>query len=670
MGGSTRVCSINRQEAIDKSPRKKKTAIFVRSQAFVMPRHCSAVGCKSRDTKDIRKSGITFHRLPKKGNPRRTTWIINSRRKGPEGKGQWDPQSGFIYFCSKHFTPDSFELSGVSGYRRLKDDAIPTIFENQPRERGNAGKCATKQRGRPRSVDKHISVKTSTINEDSENQEISNNEAVVQKVAENECENGEGEDKHVQPPPQPSSEAPQTSEETSLEDPPPDPSSPQPPPRPPSPSCYMRRLPPPPGFYLPKEHNYAQLCPLVWRKRYDKAIDSLEKALRLLSAARRRENRLRHALLRLRENRLRSTLFRTREGAKGKEARGGRFSSWTSQKGQGAKVERGCRDLEGLEESANEGATDEIDLLAEGWNGQTQAKGKVTGEEEEGCCFYCGRDNEGNKVSGYKEATVGADEVQGSHTKYKPKRIQEIKKKAKVLKEQKSENSRTDAAPVEQQSYYLYYCESAENEDTMQVVTMELQPHQLNTEDETSLELHNNAEAVQQLALLHPQTDMHTSSGPIQYQTTLQETSAPFQLQQIQVLQPQQGLLLPDLATKEKSDVEMEQGQQFFWVQERTDDHVLLMSVPTEARERNRVDVETVIETVQPQVILERYQSKDAEERDGLSVKCDSTALTVTGWENGQITHQSDMRPTADVRERLKEHLEGFQLQLSSEFID
>uniref|UniRef100_A0A9J8AGV1 THAP domain containing 7 n=1 Tax=Cyprinus carpio carpio TaxID=630221 RepID=A0A9J8AGV1_CYPCA len=589
-----------------------------------MPRHCSAVGCKSRDTKDIRKSGTTFHRLPKKGNPRRTSWIINSRRKGPEGKGQWDPQSGFIYFCSKHFTPDSFELSGVSGYRRLKDDAIPTVFEIQPHGGGDAGKCATKRRGRPRNVDKHISVKNSTNNEDSENQEIFNNEAVVQKVAENECEKGEGEDKHGQPPPQPSSEAPQTSEEMSLDDQQP---SPQPPPRPPSPSCYMRRLPPPPGFYLPKEHNYAQLCPLVWRKRYDKAIDSLEKALRLLSAARRRENRLRHALLRLRENRLRSTLFRTRDGPKGKEARGGRFSSWAAQKGQGAKVERG-RNLEALEESAN----DEIDLLAEGWNGQVQTKGKVTGEEEEGCCFYCGRDNEGNKVSGYKEAT--------------------------------SETSRTDVAPVEQQSYYLYYCESAENEDTMQVVSMEL----LSTEEETSLELHNNTEAIQQLALLHPQTDMHTAPGPVQYSTTLQETSAPFQLQQIQVLQPQQGLLLSDLVTKEKSD--MEQEQQFFWVQEGTDDHVLLMPVPAEARESNRVDVEAVIETVQPQVILERYQSKDAEERDGLTVKCDSAVLTAMGWENGQLSHQSDLRPTGDVRERLKEHLEGFQLQLSSEFID
>lgn len=602
-----------------------------------MPRHCSAVGCKSRDTKGLRKTGITFHRLPKKGNPRRTSWIINSCRKGPGGKGQWDPQSHYIYFCSKHFTPDSFELSGVSGYHRLKDDAIPTLFEIQPHERGTARRCVTKRRGRPRNEDKHISAKNSFNNEDSESQEIFKDVKSSEQVKRDE--------NRGQPPPQPSSEDANIAVDDQLAVPFSPPS-----PHPPSPSCYMRRLPPPPGFYLRKEHNYAQLCPLLWRRRYDKAIDSLEKTMQLLSAARRRENRLRNTLLRLRENRLKSTLIRVRDGVKGQEGKSGRFSNWVAQKG---------------------------DLLTESWNGQAQARSNVVVEDEEGFCFYCGRDSEGNKVIGNREAPAGPDDVQGFQVSCRHKGMKEIKKKvsvSKILKDQGSGDTITDVPPIEQQSYYVYYCESAENEDTMQVVTMELEPHQLNAKNEASLDLQGDVVGtIQQLAVLQPQTEeihpqMHTVHGPVQYSSTLHDHSAPFQLH---VLQPHQGLLISEIDTKDKSESEMDKGggQHFYWVQERTDDHVILMSVPAETTEQSKGEnVEGVIEAVQDQTVLERFHLRVTEENE----KCNSTPLKTTGWGNSQVTHQSNLRHTVcgDVRERLKEHLEGFELQLSSEFID
>uniref|UniRef100_A0AAX7T456 THAP-type domain-containing protein n=1 Tax=Astatotilapia calliptera TaxID=8154 RepID=A0AAX7T456_ASTCA len=233
---------------------------------FQMPRHCSAGGCKSRDNHETRNAGVTFHKLPK-GAARRNLWISNCHRAD-----SWDPQTNFVYFCSKHFPPESFELSGSSGIRRLKEDAVPTLFDFPPaakHKRAGRHSHSGAQDGTHQEINQRHTAEEPTVEKS-----VSSTEETTQDM-------------------------PGFSQETSgleqlsqQELGPPPPES-----RPVSPSRYMRRLPPPPGFYLSKEHSYAQLCPLLWRRRYDQVVDCLEKALRQLHAARRRESRLRSTVL-------------------------------------------------------------------------------------------------------------------------------------------------------------------------------------------------------------------------------------------------------------------------------------------------------------------------------------------------------------------------------------
>ncbi|XP_057683819.1 THAP domain-containing protein 7-like isoform X2 [Corythoichthys intestinalis] len=240
----------------------------------MMPRHCSAGGCKSRDNRETRNAGITFHKLPKEAS-RRNLWISNSHRSD-----FWDPQTDFVYFCSKHFKPESFELTSCSGIRRLREDAFPTVFDSSSAKSYKwLGEVLNPEDGKV--SHEHNTDKCQTLDE-------STNQTSLDAKETNEEPDGS------------SHEAGEDGEQLS-----PRRKTPSPPPASPtrsvSPSRYMRRLPPRPGFYLPKEHSYALLCPLLWRRRYDKAVDYLEKTLRQLHAARRRESRLRSSLLRLRD---------------------------------------------------------------------------------------------------------------------------------------------------------------------------------------------------------------------------------------------------------------------------------------------------------------------------------------------------------------------------------
>ncbi|KAF4080660.1 hypothetical protein AMELA_G00173810 [Ameiurus melas] len=566
-----------------------------------MPRHCSVTGCKSRDNKEARFAGVTFHRLPKKGNPRRTTWIVNARRKGPGGKGLWEPQSDYIYFCSKHFTPDSFELSGVSGYRRLKDDAVPTLVEIPS---GHKGK-SSRGRGKTQNEDRQLSTTTRADKESSDSKETQIKVALVHIVGHEDAESikitkEEHTNLNAAPLSLPLQEcAPDQPREI--------------PTTPPSPSRYMRRLPPPPGFYLAKEHSYAQLCPLEWRKRYEKATDNLEKALRLLRAARRRENRLRLTLLRLQESRLKQTLSQIQD--RRKESHESQTRS--SRARQSGKLARPGQDrgLEGMEESEIEGTGEEMELLTEeSWRKEHAAKLRDGVEDEEGCCFYCGRGRED------EEAKEGRDQAGSQRsTAFQGRRGRNT---SNVFRESKGQSK----PPVHQN----------------------INPEHLTL-------LHSRPEMLLQ---------MHALSAPTQSTATFQDITSSPQLQHLHLLQPDLGLLHPDTSTTDISVTQGEDGGDGMC-------HVFLVPVSSETKEKSRIGGEGSIQKTHSILVAEEtLQHVVGEQGDGLNVQSDDMGLSHTALKNDQQTHVRATLVGGDVTQRLKEHLEGFQLQLSSEFID
>ncbi|CAI5689790.1 THAP domain-containing protein 7 isoform X2 [Oreochromis niloticus] len=559
-----------------------------------MPRHCSAGGCKSRDNHETRNAGVTFHklmlwmtRLPK-GAARRNLWISNSHRAD-----SWDPQTDFVYFCSKHFPPESFELSGSSGIRRLKEDAVPTLFDFSPAAKH-------KRAGRQQKED-NIPVRKSSHSgaQDGTHQEINQRHTAEEPTVE----------KSVGSTEETTQDMPGFSQETSgleqlsqQELGPPPPES-----RPVSPSRYMRRLPPPPGFYLSKEHSYAQLCPLLWRRRYDQVVDCLEKALRQLHAARRRESRLRSTVLRLRDKRLKHILLLSQNGCKNRGS---------CIEGGEERRHKGDPDLE-----ENEAKSKDIKLIEDKCVDQMETgcnflpESSSWSETDKANCLYCGK---GQGQS-------------GGHLEH-------------------------EDSPNTQRNVATSSCDTAENVDHIQI----------DRQQETTwkdVETSDTSVTSSQVLLQNPGVQHIVSAGVCFLKTNEQS---------LHYLGSQQKLLLSDKRHGESDvtsqDHHCDLQHQLLWLQDSADGQVILLTVPTDDEPQHFVTMENVAGE-EKNVLLSELDLKGVEyltESSGGMSRVESSPDQYS--EQNSVSNGALVEIRDDVRMKLKEHLEGFHLQLSTEF--
>ena len=92
-----------------------------------MPRRCIAAGCSTSSGE-----GHSLHAFPRDDSMRKK-WI----RAIKQQRSNWDGPSSSSLLCSKHFEPECFALEGaryrdavgIPAKKRLKPDAVPTIFK-------------------------------------------------------------------------------------------------------------------------------------------------------------------------------------------------------------------------------------------------------------------------------------------------------------------------------------------------------------------------------------------------------------------------------------------------------------------------------------------------------------------------------------------------------------
>ena len=108
---------------------------------------CAAYGCNSRSDKGVK---VSFHQFPKDEKVRKQ-WIDRLNRGGSAFQ-KFKPTHHKL--CGKHFEEDQFERNFANKIgceeefrKRLKSDAIPTIFPNEHKqqERRSAAKIQDKR---------------------------------------------------------------------------------------------------------------------------------------------------------------------------------------------------------------------------------------------------------------------------------------------------------------------------------------------------------------------------------------------------------------------------------------------------------------------------------------------------------------------------------------------
>ncbi|XP_070702832.1 THAP domain-containing protein 7 [Pempheris klunzingeri] len=580
-----------------------------------MPRHCSAGGCKTRDNRETRNVGITFHKLPK-GATQRNLWISNSHRAD-----SWDPQTDFVYFCSKHFTRESFELSGCSGIRRLKKDAFPTIFDSSSTTKYKKSGALQKQEGIPHEDVSPAHLWTNPHSDDKENTQQEKDKSPTSEEATVQRSVAAAEEPNESIPAS-SQEEPSRMEQLSQQEH--SPSPPPPVPRPLSPSCYMRRLPPPPGFYLSKEHSYAQLCPLLWRRRYDQAIDCLEKALRQLHAARRRENRLRSTVLRLRDKRLKQALLVSQNSFKN---RGGLTPGGGGRQGKG-----GCNQVESEADAKPEDPEVFEDRCVDQKEFEEHLFSHTSSwSEQKGHCFFCGKG----------QAQVG----QVAHR---------VSKTGKYIHPIVHDDSPKLQRNVESSS-----CSTAEAKDT-QVVGLERPPVKSVETIDTEI---TNCQVLLQTQGVEHVIPVGVSLSDIHEQS-------------LHFLGSQQQLLLSDMCEGETMTMGEEHHQdlqqQQFWIQNGADGQVILVPASPADVLQSIHKLEGVTDEAQTILVSEVALKRDLGHVTEYN-KSPSRAETACDGKHGEqhsVVNTTLVEMREDVREKLKEHLEGFHLQLSTDFLN